>query len=140
MTNAQSTVAAESAEASSNKCCEITPPIPLAGPEKKTLRKDECAMHKLCMAPGDADDPTHDFTIPLFSMGACEEWLIAQHNLCKLIVGLNTTTGPVKFHLAHTVLKDKVETSFDTAMQGLNETNDTIEQVFMAVTCSIFPP
>ncbi len=127
MTNAQSTVATESAEASSNKCHEIVPPIPLAGPEKKALRKDECATHKLHTVPGDANSPTHDFAIPFFSTGACEEWLIAQCNLCKLFVGLNATNGPARFCLAHTVLEDETETSFDTAIQSLNETNDTFE-------------
>ncbi len=140
MTNAQSTMAAVSADASSNKRRKISPPIPLARPEKKSLRKDEYATHKLRTVPGDADSPTYDFAIPFFSTGTCEEWLITQRNLRKLFVGLNATNGPARFRLARTVLKDKAETSFETAAQGLTETNENLEQVLMAVTRSVFPP
>ena len=70
---------------------------------------------KLCTSPADGNSPTYELTVPNFSTGTCEEWLIFPKNLNKVIKGLNLTVRTNKFELARNLLTGDSLSTFDNA-------------------------
>ena len=90
-------------------------PIPLERPEVKRTVPGGSHKYKLCTSPTDGNSPTYELTVPYFSTGTCEEWLIFHKNLNKVIKGLNLTNGSGKFELARNLLTGDALSIFDTA-------------------------
>ena len=90
-------------------------PVPLARPKQLKAVPGESHEHKLCTVPKDTDSPQHELTVPCFSSGTCEEWLVFRKNLMKVIHGLNLTTGPTQLELARSLLTGDALSVFNTA-------------------------
>mgnify|MGYP001048519339 CR=1 FL=1 len=143
MTNVNSTIKnAQHADAAGNKRAKrkITPPIPYERPTPKELRKDEYMTFKLRTVPDKSDSPTFELTVPFFSTGTVEEWILVKQKITKVLAGLNATTGPTKYSITRSLLRGRAATTFTQAAQGKTETNENYKDVLNTVSRSIFPP
>ena len=125
---------------------KIVPPISLARPEKKEPKRSECQTYKLRNVPTDANSPTYEVSVPYFSTGSCEEWLIFRKNLEKVLTGQNVTGGPQKFVVARRLLDGEALTNFEneakkqtTAQGNVSETGATFTACLDAVARNVFP-
>ena len=116
-------------------------PIPLARPEVKRTVPGGSHKYKLRTSPTDGNSPTYELTVPYFSTGTCEEWLIFRKNLNKVIKGLNLTNGSGKFELARNLLTGDALSIFDTAAspEEITETNSNFEACLDSVALAVFP-
>lgn len=118
----------------------VPPPIPLARPAIKELKKQEYLTMKLRSDPADANSQTYDLTIQFFRTGAPEEWLLFQRDLNRVLTGQNITTGPQKFTMIRRLITGDTLAVFNNAAQEHgNETNATFLQCLQDVTTHIFP-
>ena len=118
---------------------KITHPIPYKCSTPDALRKDKYMMFKLRTVPDKSDSPTVELTVPFFSTGTLEEWILVHQKIKKVLVGLNTTNGPIKFSITGRLLRGRAATTFTQAAQGKTETNNNYQDVLTTVSC-IFPP
>lgn len=125
--------------ASSPNKRKITPPIPLHRPEKKELHKGDYQTYKLRNVPTEEKSPTYELSIPYFSSGSCEEWLLFLKNVRKVLVGQNVTTGPASYAVGRRLLDGDALATFNNAATGQNETVATFNECMDAVTKSVFP-
>ena len=89
-------------------------PIPLTRPKPLKAIPGESHKYKLRTAPTDGNSPQYELTVPYFSTGTCEEWLIFRKNLKKVTTGLNLTTGSARFELARNLLTGDALSIFNT--------------------------
>ena len=60
---------------------KIMPSIPYERPEKAELRKGEYQNYKLRNEPSDPNSPTYELSVPYFSTGTPEEYLLFYKNV-----------------------------------------------------------
>ena len=118
-------------------------PIPLTRPKPLKAVPGKSHKYKLRTAPTDGNSPQYELTVPYFSTGSCEEWLIFRKNLKKVTTGLNLTTGSAKFELARNLLTGDALSIFNTtaadSTQVTSETLASFETCLDAVAYAVFP-
>lgn len=118
-------------------------PIPLARPKPLKAIPGESHKYKLRTSPTDGNSPQYELTVPYFSTGTCEEWLIFRKSLKKVITGLNLTTGTARFELARNLLTGDALSIFNTTAsdtsQVTSETLVSFETCLDAVAYAVFP-
>ena len=108
-------------------------------PVKKELQKGEYLTYKLRNVPTDVDSPGFELSIPYFSSGTCEEWLLFLKNIQKVLDGQGSSTGPALSTVARRLLDGKALATFENAAEGLTETMVNFKACLDAVTRSVFP-
>lgn len=119
----------------------IVPPIPYKRPERKELHKGEYHTYKLRnthTADGGSQALTYDLSVPYFSTGTCEDWILFRRNLDKVIKGQNVTDGPGRFTMARQLLEGDALATFNNALDG-NETVANFNVCLDAVRDQVFP-
>ena len=118
-------------------------PIPLTRPKPLKAIPGESHKYKLRTAPTDGNSPQYELTVPYFSTGTCEEWLIFRKNLKKVTTGLNLTTGSARFELARNLLTGDALSIFNTTAADttlvMSETLTSFETCLDAVAYAVFP-
>lgn len=66
--------------------------------------------------------------------------MLVLQKIQKVLIGFNATTGPKKSSITRSLLRGCAQTTFEQALQGKSETNETCKEVMTAVSRSIFPP
>lgn len=117
----------------------MTPPIPLERPASRALQKHEVQTYKLRNAPDDPESPTYDVSVPFFSSGTVEEWLMFRRDLEKVIVGQNLTGGPARYRLARTLLRGEALGVFEATSLEAAETTNNFKVCMDAVAQNVFP-
>ena len=119
---------------------KITPPIPLERPSKKELQKTDYQTYKLRSTPTQNNSPTYELIVPYFATGTCEEFLVFQKNVNKVIVGQNVTTAANKFALVRGLLQGDSLTTFNNMATSLGAVNNaTFDACMAAVAQAVFP-
>ena len=115
-------------------------PIPLERPEIPEFNKSEGQTYKLRTVPTDNNSPGYEVSIRYFSSGTCEEFLIFEDDLKRVIKGQNLTTGPQRFEVARRLLTGGALTTFNQALPpGDSETVASYDICMNAVRVSVFP-
>jgi len=120
----------------------IPPPIPLEREEKSTtLKKGEYADFKLLTDPTDDDSPEYTLSLPYFSKGGPEEWLIFRKSLNKVFRGLNLQNGDNAKPIVNDLLSGEPLRIFSNKIHELGAPTSMaeIQEALDAVTSSIFP-
>ena len=120
---------------------KIMPPIPYERPEKAELRKGEYQSYKLRNEPSDPNSPTYEMSVPYFSTGTPEEYLLFYKNVRRVIEDQNATSGPQKFLIGRRLLQGEALTTFENqlALLSNHQTADTFDECMSAVRDQIFP-
>ena len=118
-------------------------PIPLARPKPLKAIPGESHKCELRTSPTDGNSPQFELTVPYFSTGTCEEWLIFRKNLKKVTTGLNLTTGSARYELARNLLTGDALSIFNTTAADstliTSETKESCETCLDAVAYAVFP-
>ena len=120
----------------------MPPPIPLERDETNTtLKKGEYADFKLLVNPEDEDSAEYTLSLPYFSKGGPEDWLIFRRTLNKVFRGLNIKSGKNAVPIVNDLLSGEPLRVFTNKIKNCGEptTMNDITKALNAVTMAIFP-
>ena len=96
-------------------------------------------MYKLHNNPAEDQSPMYKLSVPYFCSGTCEEYLLFEKNINRVVTGQGATTGPNKFLVARRLLEGDALMMFNNALPaGTNETNASFKTCMKALRNSIF--
>jgi hypothetical protein len=125
---------------SRGRACMILPPIPLERPERQILEDGNYVSFKLRADPLDHTSQLYSLSVPYFSTGTPESWIIFRKNLDKILVGQNVTTGPPTYAMARRVLEGAALARFeDSATDRGTETLEHFATVIEDMGAYVFP-
>ena len=73
---------------------QVLPPILFERPTKKELQRGDYHTYKLRNNPAEDQSPVYELSVPYFHSGTCEEYLLFEKNLNRVVTGQGVTTGP----------------------------------------------
>ena len=122
----------------------IIPPVPLERPVAKELQKGQYYTFKLKAKPADANSPTYDLSVPYFRDGSCEEFLLFEKNLDRVMLGQAITDATDKASRVRKLLQGGLLTAFENYLTANvtteNPLNDDIfKNVLAEAKGLIFP-
>ena len=118
----------------------IVPVIPLDRHPKSELKKHEVLTFKLRSQPNDPTSQTYELTVPYFSTGTPEQWLLFQRDLRRVLRGQNITDGPGSYSMIRRLLEGDALSVFNLAASNNgNETLANFNNCLRSVTTHVFP-
>jgi hypothetical protein len=84
----------------------VVAPIPLVKVEKPEPSKGEYLTLKLRANPADAHSATRKILVAYFKEGPPEQWLDFLTKVREVLEGQGLSTGPQKYTMMHTLLKE----------------------------------
>jgi hypothetical protein len=60
---------------------------------------------KLCAVPMDLDSQLYSLSVPFYTTGTPEQWILFRENLDKVLIGQNITTGPPTYAMTRCILE-----------------------------------
>jgi hypothetical protein len=107
------------------------PPIPLERPERQPLEDGNYVSFKLRAVPLDDKSQLYSLSIPYFSTGTPESWIIFRKNLDKVLIGQNVTTGPPTYAMARRVLEGAALAKFEASV--VERGTETLEHFALVI-------
>jgi hypothetical protein len=117
------------------------PPIPLEQPEWMKLEDNNYMSFKLRAAPTDPDSQLYFLSVPYYTTGTPEQWiLLFRKNLDKVLIPQNITTGPPTYAMTRHILEGASLAKFEesTTTHG-TETLGHFGQVLDDMGAYVFP-
>lgn len=121
----------ESGESSRTRARMIPPPIPLERPERQVLEDGNYVSFKLRAVPLDTESQLYSLSVPYFSTGTPESWILFRKNLDKVLVGQNVTTGPPTYAMARRVLEGAALARFEASV--VDRGTETLEHFALVI-------
>jgi hypothetical protein len=109
----------------------ILPPIPLERPERQILEDGNYVSFKLRAVPLDHESQQYFLSVPYFSTGTPESWIIFRKNLDKVLVGQNVTTGPPTYAMARRILEGAALARFEASV--IENGTETLEHFALVI-------
>jgi hypothetical protein len=109
----------------------IPPPIPLERPERQVLEDGNYVSFKLRAVPLDTESQLYSLSVPYFSTGTPESWILFRKNLDKVLVGQNVTTGPPTYAMARRVLEGAALARFEASV--VDRGTETLEHFALVI-------
>lgn len=115
--------------------------VPLDRPETKELVYGQYEKLRLRTNPANANSTTYDITLPYFSSGTPEEWILWRRNFNKVVVGQRLDTAERKYTFARRVMTGNALAVFNAKSSTLENVNtdENFELCMGAVANAIFP-
>jgi hypothetical protein len=116
------------------------PPIPLERPERQVLEDGNYVSFKLRAVPIDPHSQLYSLSVPYYSSGTPEKWIIFRKNLDKVLIGQNITTGPPTYAMTRRILEGAALAKFeDSVLDRGTETLDHFTLVLEDMSNYVFP-
>ena len=116
------------------------PPIPLERPERQLLKDGNYISFKLRAVPVDPESQLYSLSVPYYSTGTPERWIIFRKNLDKVLIGQNITTGPPTYAMTRRILEGAALAKFeDSAHERGTETLEHFALVLEDMGTYVFP-
>ena len=116
--------------------------IPLIRPEPKKLSKDDYETIELLTNPSDPASLKRKLQVPYLRSGGAADYIAFRKHLETVIDGQNLTSGPAKFRLLRSLIRDEAEAEVTTILAAesiTTETNPAFQQVLAALAKHYFP-
>jgi hypothetical protein len=95
---------------------------------------------KLCAVPTDPGSQLYSLSVPYYTTGTSEQWILSRKNLSKVLVGQNITTGPLTYAMTRQILEGSLLAKFeDSTIQRGTETLEHFKEVLKGMGSYVFP-
>lgn len=114
--------------------------IPFERPEDVKLVKGQYETLKLYNDPESANSAEFELSIPYFSTGTPEQWILWKRNLNTAIKGQGLTEGTQKFALTRRLLRGEAKATFEAkAKDCVTEYTEDFDACLHSVAKGVFP-